>query len=192
MHDGQIDVSATTARLLIRDQFPPLSDMPVTKVVSTGTDNTIFRIGDGLAARFPLRPGNLSELNEVLHAERGAAARMAVSCPVLVPETVGVGEPGRDYPLPWTVQTWIPGDTATSTSHASSYHLAEDLGGLVLALRGSDTRGESFHGTNRGGQLPVHDDWVETSLRESRHLLDTGLLRDFWARFRGCPPAART
>lgn len=29
------------------------------------------------------------------------------------PEPVAIGKPGAGYPLPWSVQTWIPGIVAT-------------------------------------------------------------------------------
>lgn len=189
MHDDQIDVSTATAGRLVSEQFPQWAELPVTRVPSSGTVNAIFRIGDELAARFPLRAADPDRLAQELHAEKVAAARMAEVSPVVVPEVLGLGAPGHGYPLPWSVQTWVPGRVVTSTSHASSSDLAVDLADLVLALRAADTRGETFRGSGRGGRLADHDGWVATCLDESRGLLDAELLRGLWARYRDLPAA---
>jgi aminoglycoside phosphotransferase (APT) family kinase protein len=55
MHDDQLPVALDRVRLLVREQFPEWAREPITAVAGSGTVNAIFRIGTGLAARFPLR-----------------------------------------------------------------------------------------------------------------------------------------
>jgi hypothetical protein len=55
MHAGQLTVSPGMVRELVNDQFPGWRHLAVTALASPGTVNAIFRIGDQLAARFPLR-----------------------------------------------------------------------------------------------------------------------------------------
>lgn len=187
MHTDQIDLTLATARQLIRDQFPLWADEPIDPAPSSGTVNRIVRIGDGFAARFPLRAADPDATAETLRAEAAAADRLAALSPVPVPTVVGLGVPGRGYPLPWSVQTWVHGQVATSTSLASSVEFARDLAAFVAALRQADTRGQTFQGTNRGGDLRRHDEWVEECLHESRDLLNTTLLAGLWKRYRQLP-----
>ena len=112
---------------------------------------------------------------------------MAAISPVPVPTVVGTGRPGAGFPMPWSVQTWLPGEVPTSTSHAMSVDFAVDLAELILALRAGDARGETFRGDNRGGDLTSHDAWVEECLVKSRDLLDAALLERLWHDFRGLP-----
>ncbi len=58
MHADQMAVPDATVRALIAEQFPRWQALPVRRIASQGTVNAIFRIGDDLAARFPLRPGD--------------------------------------------------------------------------------------------------------------------------------------
>jgi hypothetical protein len=58
MHADQMPVPYATVRALIAEQFPQWQALPVRRIASRGTVNAIFRIGDDLAARFPLRPGD--------------------------------------------------------------------------------------------------------------------------------------
>ena len=45
MHDDEVDISADLVCKLVADQFPLLSDQPVTEFESTGTVNAIYRLG---------------------------------------------------------------------------------------------------------------------------------------------------
>lgn len=105
--------------------------------------------------------------------------------PLPVPVPVALGEPGPGYPLPWAVQTWVPG--ATATDDGGSVALAHDLAALVATLRAVDTGGRRFAGENRGGDLRTHDSWVGTCLRNSAGLLDVPTLRTLWDGFRDLP-----
>jgi aminoglycoside phosphotransferase (APT) family kinase protein len=55
MHAGELPIDAAVARDLIGAQFPQWRGLDVRRVASSGTDNAIFRVGDRLAARFPLQ-----------------------------------------------------------------------------------------------------------------------------------------
>lgn len=54
MHANQLAVTLTAVRGLVDLQFPEWAPLPITRVGSEGTVNAIFRIGDRIAARFPL------------------------------------------------------------------------------------------------------------------------------------------
>ncbi|MET0418956.1 MAG: aminoglycoside phosphotransferase, partial [Actinoplanes sp.] len=113
MHADQLTVPAATARRLITEQFPEWAGLPVEQVPSQGTVNAIFRVGEGLTARFPLKPGPAPEIRRWLEKEAAAARLLAGRTRFPTPEHVAIGEPGESYPLPWSVQTWLHGFTAT-------------------------------------------------------------------------------
>src|SRR4051794_27392633 len=97
MHPDQLSVPLTVVRALVDDQFPDWAHLPLTAVTSEGTVNTIVRIGDGLAARFPLRPGEAAW--ERLRAEADAARELAGHTRFPTPEPVALGRPGPGYPF---------------------------------------------------------------------------------------------
>ena len=67
-----------------------------------------------------------------------------------VPEPVAIGEPGAGYPLPWLVQTWLPGTTATEQDPSTSAGFAHDLGELITDVRSIDVAGRRFAGAGPG------------------------------------------
>ncbi|MGP5726185.1 hypothetical protein ACTXOR_10410 [Arthrobacter rhombi] len=90
MHHGQIPIDVPTAQALIRQQFPHLGSEPIRFLPSTGTVNAIFRVGDLLAARFPLHESDPAELAESLRAEADAMDELAGRSPVPTPTCVGL------------------------------------------------------------------------------------------------------
>ena len=52
---ADVDVSVDLVRALLRDQHPDLADLSL-RVVASGWDNVVLRLGDRLAVRVPRRP----------------------------------------------------------------------------------------------------------------------------------------
>ena len=187
MHKDQLAVEVDTVRRLVDGQFPQWRALPVRRVPAAGTVNAIFRLGEDLAARFPLRPQEERRVRDWLRAEAAAMREFAEVSPVPAPRPVAIGEPGGGYPLPWSVQTWLPGTDATAEDPSASAGFAQDLATLIARLRNADTRGRRFRGQGRGGHLPDHDEWMETCFTESAGLLDVTRLRAMWAGLRALP-----
>lgn len=187
MHEGQLDVSADLVAWLVADQFPQWAGLPIVQVVPAGSVNAIFRIGDSLAARFPLEWGDPDDVRDGLEDEAQAAAEFAAVAPVRSPKPFALGEPGHGYPLPWSVQDWLPGRDAIAEDPAESTAFALELVDLLAGLREVDTRGRRFSGSGRGGHLPDHDEWMEVCFTNSVGLVDVQALRGLWRRLRVLP-----
>jgi aminoglycoside phosphotransferase (APT) family kinase protein len=119
MHADQVDVTVVDARRLLP---PELAGRPVRPVASGGTVNAVFRVGDDLALRVPLRPfgGDLRE-PAVLRA-------LAPHLPVAIPLPYA-----HDAERGWTIQQWLPGTTPSSDGRGGRA-LADDLVGVLEAL----------------------------------------------------------
>ncbi|KAA5826886.1 aminoglycoside phosphotransferase family protein [Saccharopolyspora hirsuta] len=187
MHVGQLAVSAEMVRALVDEQFPEWRGLPVRRVDSRGTVNAIFRIGEQLAARFPLEPGDAEAVRRRLEAEVGTARELLGRTRFRTPEPVALGAPGAGYPMPWSVQTWVPGTVATDADLGGSVAFARDLAEFIRGVRAIDTRGRTFSGSGRGGDLRSHDDWMETCFDNSEQLLDVPRLRRVWQDMRDLP-----
>lgn len=190
MHDGELTVTASTVRELIGEQFPQWRGQAVKRLDSSGTVNAIFRIGEELAGRFPLVPDEVSKVRRHLRAEADAAAELAAHTRFPVPVPMALGEPGAGYPLPWSVQTWLPGETADENDPGSSIVFAHDLADFIEDVRGIETRGRVFGGRGRGGDLRGQDEWLATCFERSAGLLDVPVLRRLWAELRELPRRA--
>ncbi len=187
MHDDEINVSDDVVVRLIAAQFPRWAHVPVRRLVSRGTVNAIFRIGDDVTARFPLRNADPTVMRGVLHREAVAARQFAEHCPVAAPWPIVVGDPGLGYPLPWSAQSWVDGTTAMDEDVSTSYDFARDLAALLARLRAVDTGGGCFQGGGRGGDISRHDEWVQTCFAHCEGLVHVPTLRELWREFVALP-----
>jgi aminoglycoside phosphotransferase (APT) family kinase protein len=190
MHANQLTVSVETVRELVDAQFPRWRQLPISRIELMGTVNAIFRLGDGLAARFPLQAGDVESTRRWLEAEAEAARELLGRTRFPTPEPVALGEPGAGYPLPWSVQTWLPGAVSRDQDPGESVPFARDLTEFIRAVRAIDTRGRTHHGQGRGGDLHFHDTWMDTCFQNSARLMDVARLRRLWARLRDLPRTA--
>ena len=187
MHEDQWNVTVDVVRRLVSEQFPDWAQLPITPVNVEGTVNAIFRIGERLAARFPLQPRDIETTRRWLHSEADAATELLHRTSFAVPEPVAIGEPDAGYPLPWSVQTWLPGTTASEQDPSDSGAFARDLAQFITEVRAIDLRGRSFVGDGRGGDLRSHNEWMEVCFEQSEQLFDVARLRGIWARLRELP-----
>ena len=118
MHATQLAVTQEMVRELVDDEFPEWRTLAITGIASVGTVNAIFRVGDQLAARLPLQSADVDSTRRGLEAEARAARELLGRTRFATPEVVALGEPGAGYPLPWSVQTWLPGVVATDDDPA--------------------------------------------------------------------------
>ncbi|MFY1633842.1 aminoglycoside phosphotransferase family protein [Solwaraspora sp. WMMB335] len=189
MHPDQLTVPVETVRTLVYEQFPQWRKLPVDGVDQHGTVNAIFRIGDRFAARFPLEPDDVDSVRRRLTREADAGRELAGRTRFPTPEPVALGQPGAGYPLPWSVQTWLPGTVAADpdADPGGSVGFARDLAEFIRGVRAIDTRGRSFQGGWRGGELRSHDEWMQTCFGHSERLLDVPRLRRIWSALRELP-----
>jgi aminoglycoside phosphotransferase (APT) family kinase protein len=190
MHANQRAVSPETVRELVDQQFPRWRGLAIRPLVSQGTVNAIFRIGNQFGARFALDPGDPGATRRRLASEARAASKLAGRTRFRTPEPVALGEPGAGYPLPWLVQTWLPGITATDKDPGQSVAFAHDLAEFIGGVRSIDTGGRTFSGHGRGGDLRSHDAWMKTCFERSGQLLDVRRLRRMWEGMRVLPRSA--
>ncbi len=190
MHPNQLRVDAGTVRSLVDEQFPQWRALPVRAVASHGTVNALFRIGDRLLARFPLQPGEVASTRQSLESQAQSARELVGRTRFPTPEPIALGDPGAGYPLPWSVTTWLTGTVATDCDPGESVAFAHDLAEFIQGVRSIDTRGRTFSGQGRGGDLPSHDAWMETCFSRSAELLDVPRLRRSWAALRMLPRTA--
>ncbi|MGH3359899.1 MAG: aminoglycoside phosphotransferase family protein [Nocardioidaceae bacterium] len=180
MHADQVELGDGAVARLVADQFPQWRDLPVRAVASPGTVNALFRLGDDVVLRFPLRPSPGRERREELMTEQDNARRIVAQSPVAVPEPLGLGEPGDGYAGHWAAYRWIPGGIVNDDNVRDRTAFARDLAAFVRAVHSMDTAGRTWDGHTRGGPLHASDADVRASLARSTHLVDTVRLAALW------------
>ncbi len=168
---ARLEITETTVLALLVEQFPELVGSPVRRVDLDGWDNRSFRIGDDLVARLPSADGYVPQVAKEIDWLPWLARRLSVR----IPEIVGVGAPGADYPFPWTLRRWIPG-TPLSLDPVPPPALGEFLIGFLSQLWSLVPDGPPPGAHSAGRGAPVTQWTAEVSQALDR--LDPGGERD--------------
>lgn len=174
-----IEINTEMVRQLITSQFPEWRDLEIVPVEKSGHDNRTYRLGSEMTIRLPSHERYASAVEKEL-------IWLPIFKPLLslpIPAPIAQGEPTNEYPLPWSVNRWIEGDTVTQANILDINRFAEDLAGFLKELEAIDaSRGipagpQNFH---RGGNLAVYDQDTRSVIDKLSGQYDPKLLTDIW------------
>lgn len=177
LHEDQVDIDEALARRLLAEQIPEYADLPLRHVPSGGTDNVVFRLGDELAVRMPMRPGAADGLRKEIRWLPVIAPHVSLE----VPEIVAAGRSSDGFPFPWAVVRWLPGEDALAGRVQSLRDAALALGQFVRELRSiADVPQPGSEGFVRGGPLVGRDSTFRAALAQCEGLFDVDRVREIW------------
>jgi len=135
---GEPDVTAGLVRALLAAQHPDLATLPIGEDVEPalgggvvrGWDNTMVRLGEGLALRLPRHDAGQALLDK----EATWLPRVAAQTGLPLPAPVRTGVPGTGYPYRWAVVPWTVGTSAAYRPAEARDDYAADLAGQLRRL----------------------------------------------------------
>lgn len=108
-------ISAAVVRKLIAQQSPQFAAEEIGERFD-GWDMAVFRLGTRLSVRLPRVEAAVTSLA----TENRWTEYLGAHWDFPHPRVVAQGVPGAGFPWPWSVVTWLPGDTAAVTPLAAS------------------------------------------------------------------------
>src|SRR5262249_14761829 len=136
MHADELEIDPWLVRRLLVEQFPEWADRPLTPVEPTGTENAIFRLGDGLSVRIARRHGPTEPGGKGLEW----LPKLPPLLPLEVPVPVAQGHQTAEYPWFGDVLTWMEGEPLP-VHEIDAIRAARDLAEFVGALQHVDPSG---------------------------------------------------
>lgn len=187
MHADEVDTDAALVRRLLTAQFPQWADLPITPVLSAGTDNAMYRLGDEMAVRLPRTEGVTRQVDK----EYRWLPRLAPHLPLAIPAPLAKGIPGEGYPWPWSVCRWLEGENATIERLADPRQAAIALAEFVAALQRIDPIDGPLpgpHNFGRGEPLTRRDASTRAAIDSLRGMIDTDAALAAWEVALQAPP----
>lgn len=159
-----MDITVDLVKKLIFEQFPQWSHLEIKPVKNSGHDNRTFHLGDDLTIRLP--SGKKYEPQIQKEAKWLPVLAQHLSLPITAP--VAKGKPTPEYPLAWSINRWLVGETVTHTNvdlQKFAIELARFLKELeaINAENGPQAGAHNFY---RGGDLAVYIEEFEQALTQ--------------------------
>ncbi|MBW1600430.1 aminoglycoside phosphotransferase family protein [Streptomyces sp. JJ38] len=182
LHQNEIAVDEALVRSLLAAQRPEWAGLPLAPAAS-GTDNTLYRLGDDLLVRLPRTPDN----GRAVGKEQRWLPRLAPFLTCAVPEPVHAGTPTDAFPVAWSVLRWIDGEEPGPDTVSDWTGFGADLAATVRELHAVELMGArraddlSWY---RGGGLRPCDEAFGVSFADCRTAegaeLDVDTLERLW------------
>jgi aminoglycoside phosphotransferase (APT) family kinase protein len=173
------EITPALVSTLLAAQFPRWAHLPVTPVDLDGWDNTTFRLGDELSVRLPSADGYVPQVEK----EHRWLPVLAPQLPRAIPQPVAKGTPGPDFPRPWSVYRWLPGEVATDDRVDDLAAFARDLADFLASLYAVDPAGGPAAGEHsffRGAPLAVYDEDARRAISALADRIDTAVATAAW------------
>ena len=159
-----VDITVDLVKKLIFEQFPQWSHLEIKPVKNSGHDNRTFHLGNDLTIRLP--SGKEYEPQIQKEAKWLPVLAQHLSLPITAP--VAKGKPTPEYPLAWSINRWLVGETVTHTNvdlQKFAIELARFLKELeaINAENGPQAGAHNFY---RGGDLAVYIEEFEQALTQ--------------------------
>jgi aminoglycoside phosphotransferase (APT) family kinase protein len=168
-------MDATLVARLVQSQHPDLMSTPI-REVSSGFDNTIWRLGEDLVVRLPRRHIAVS----LIENEQRWLPTLAPRLPLSVPTPLRVGRPSELFPWPWTIAAWIKATPGNEVNPDVLSSAAAPLGAFLRALH-HDAPPDAPTNHFRSVPLCTHEESFRGRLQEIGEEVDQGELLDIWA-----------
>lgn len=179
MHADEVDIDVSLVRRLLAAQFPQWANLPLQPVLSSGTDNAIYRLGDDMAARLPRIHWAVGQVEK----EQEWLPKLTPHLPLKAPIPLGKGVPAEGYPWHWSIYQWLEGENVTLDRIAEPCQMAVALAQFLAALQRIGTTGGLLpgeHNSFRGVPLVARDTPVRTAITALSGLIDTDLAMAAW------------
>ncbi|MFA3834932.1 aminoglycoside phosphotransferase family protein [Streptomyces aureus] len=170
----EADIDASLVRRLVDAQFPEWAGLPLTEVISAGTSNAMYRLGEDMAVRLPRLAGSAQDVDK----EHRWLPLLATALPFAIPTPLGKGTPGEGYPWPWSVYRWLDGANPAPGPISEPALLAMDLAEFVTVLRRVDAAGGPA--SYRSEPLAERDEVTRSAIHELRAELDGDAATAVW------------
>lgn len=182
MHENEVLADAGLVRRLLATQMPRWADLPISPTPLGGTDNALYRLGDGMVVRLP----RIEWAVAAVERECEWLPRLAPLLPVEIPVPLRTGRPGEGYPWPWSVYRWLDGDDPSIRAQIDREALLPDLVAFIRALWRVDLGGAPL--AKRGVPLAVVDERTRSSIGKLGDAADRDAALAVWEDVVTVPP----
>ena len=171
---------------MVTRQFPELADFQIRPVDVSGWDNRTFHLGDELLVRMPSAMHYVAQVEK----EQRWLPILSRSISLSIPIPVAQGMPCPEFPHPWSIYKWLPGESLSSNPDVDQKALAKSLAEFLRELQAVPTTDAPFPGPHcfyRGAHLSVYDAETQQAIAALTGIVDVDAASTVWSQALSCP-----
>ena len=174
MHENELNINEWLVKALVKSQCPLWADLPLKKVKSSGTDNTLFRLGSERVVRLP----RIHWAAESINKEYEWVPKLTQELKTALSVPVFKGEPDSSYPYSWIVAKQNEGYNPGFEKNNEYEHLAKDLAYFLNELHSIKLANGPI--SRRGICLKEVNKETERAINQLAGEIDIGLISSIW------------
>lgn len=174
-----MDITVSLVGRLIAEQFPHWAYLPIKPVELSGWDNRTFRLGEDMTVRLPSHEAYEAQVEK----EQQWLPKLGPELPLAIPTPLAMGVPSDEYPLHWSIYSWIDGENATIERITNLDVFAVQLAQFLNALQQIDTTdgpAPGLHNFYRGGPVGTYDEETRRAIADLDGVIDTAAVTKVW------------
>lgn len=174
-----MDITVELVKSLIASQFPQFQSLDIYPVEKSGHDNRTFHLGDNMTVRLPSGEGYAVQVEK----ESKWLPYLSRHLDFPISKPLYMGEPDCVYPYPWSIITWIPGETLFECTVLDRKELAAELAEALKKLQSVDCTGGphgALYNYYRGCALKIYHKQTMDALEQLSGRLPTQKLLSIW------------
>jgi len=179
MHNDEMELEASSVNRMLAVQFPRWSDLSIRKIRSSGTDNTIYRLGENYSIRLPKRKIGILQIEK----EKQWLPYLSDHLPLEMPQQIAVGKSSFLFPHPWGIYKWIKGEELNRNKLVDIRTNIEILINFIKSLHSIEiveTLKPGFHNGHRGGLLKNRDKLTRAAIPKLKEFINPVIAEQVW------------
>jgi aminoglycoside phosphotransferase (APT) family kinase protein len=174
MHVDEFEIDVSLVHRLLAKQFPSWANLSIKRVISAGTDNALYRLGNEMVVRLP----RIGWAVDAIEKECEWLPKLAPFLPFSIPAPLCKGVPTEDYPWPWSVYRWLEGNNPIVGQIPDPVLLTNDLVAFIQALHKINLPNGPI--SNRGVPLAKQDIETRKALKQLEGMIDVQTVTAIW------------
>jgi aminoglycoside phosphotransferase (APT) family kinase protein len=185
MHENEVEIDERLVYTLLKNQCPHWSNLRLRPILSSGTDNALFRLGSRYVVRLPRIEWEAGSVNQSINKEYKWLPRIAQFLNIPISEPLFKGEPDHAYPWSWLITKWHSGCNPDFERENEYELLAKDLACFLNELHQIKLANGPL--SRRGVPLKAVDTETRKAIGELDDEIDIPTIISLWERLSTIP-----
>lgn len=170
---NHLKITSDLISILIKEQFPEYSNLPIKPVDNQGHDNRTFRLGEEMLARMP----SYKKYAAKVEIEQKWLPKLAPNISLKIPNPLHIGKASTDYPFNWSIYKWIDGKSLNQVSrhNLDLEEIAQTLANFIKEIHKIDTTNApeaGEHNFYRGCDLGIYQSQAIDNILTLKDIID--------------------